>query len=152
MVLMQILYYFFNSYLTDRTQQVHIGNVHSKQQPVNFGVPQGSILGPLLFILYINDFPLYLKNCETDLYADDTTIHASGKNIDVIQKKVQEDLERVEMWCKHNQMFINTTKTKYMVIGTNQKLLPQYSELLLQIDSDTLQGSTINVCGRVKNF
>ena len=105
------------------------------------GVPQGSILGPLLFVLYINDFPLYLKSCETDLYADDTTIHVSGSNLNNMQIKVQSDLDEVERWCNENNMFINTNKTKCMVIGTKQKVLSQESELNLRIGSDILQNS-----------
>ena len=132
---------FFKSYLMDRTQQVHIGNVFSEQQPVKFGVPQGSILGPLLFVLYINDFPLYLKNCETDLYADDTTVHVSGRDLNNLQTKVQSDLEEVERWCNDNYMFINTNKTKCMVIGTKQKILSHDNELNLRIGSDVLQNS-----------
>jgi hypothetical protein len=55
------------------------------------------MLGPLLFILYINDLPLSISNCNTDMYADDATIHISGKNISDIQTKVQEDLNRIEL-------------------------------------------------------
>ena len=66
----------FNSYMTSRTH-VQIGNALSNKCPVKYGVPECSILGPLLFILYVNDLPLSISNCNTDMYADDSTIHIS---------------------------------------------------------------------------
>ena len=88
---------FFKSYLSERTQQVIIGNTCSENRNVSFGVPQGSILGPLLFVLYINDLPLCIENCNTELYADDTTLHRSGKSIQNIELQVQEDLFKVKL-------------------------------------------------------
>jgi len=76
---------------------------YSDKCPVKYGVPQGSIRGTLLFILYINDLPLSISNCNTDMYADDSTIHISGENISDIQTKVQEDLNIIELWCKDNK-------------------------------------------------
>jgi hypothetical protein len=76
------------------------------------------------------------------MYADDSTIHISGKNISDIQTKVQEDLNRIELWCKDDNMFINCNKTKCMTVGTKQKLAFQNEELFLTINSEQLQHST----------
>ena len=100
-----------------------------------------SILGALLFILYINDLPLSISNCNTDMYADDSTIHISGENISAIQTKIQEDLNRIELWCKDKNMFINCSKTKCMTVGTKQKLAFQNEELSLTINFEQLQHS-----------
>ena len=62
------------SYLTNRTQVTAIGNVYSTTKPVHIGVPQGSVLGPLLFIVYVNDMSSCIKHCKVSLYADDTVI------------------------------------------------------------------------------
>ena len=70
----------FESYLNFRTQQVMIGNVKSKSAPMSYGVPQGSILGPLLFILYINDLPLQVEKSTADMYADDYFLNFRKKH------------------------------------------------------------------------
>lgn len=133
---------FFKSYLKNRTQQVQIGNTCSNKMSIKYGVPQGSTLGPLLFILYINDLPLYMKNCCFDLYADDSTMHLSGKCFQTLQSLVQEDLNNVEQWCGDNNMFINPNKTKYMVIGTKNKVAPYYNESVLRIENEMIQISS----------
>ena len=113
----------FSSYLIDRKQKVSISNKLSTEERVLNGVPQGSILGPLMFLLFINDLPLYTDNVKTDLYADDTTLHENDKSILNIKKKLQIALKNLQEWCKNNGMVLNTTKTKIMLITTRQKRL-----------------------------
>ena len=96
----------FKSYLSQRQQQVSIYNTKSRFRPITCGVPQGSILGPLLFLLFINDLPLYTSNV-LDMYADDTTLYNVQTSPDTIEK--------------NNGMVLNSAKTKVMLITTNQK-------------------------------
>ena len=113
----------FSSYLIDRKQKVSISNKLSTEERVLTGVPQGSILAPLMFLLFINDLPLYTDNVKTDLYADDTTLHENDKSISNIKKKLQIALNNLQEWRKNNGMVLNTTKTKIMLITTRQKRL-----------------------------
>ena len=94
----------------------------------------------LLALQFVCERPL-ISNCNTDMYADDSTIHISGENSSDIQTKVQEDLNRIELWCKDNNMFINCNKTKCMTVGTKQKLAFQNEELSLTITFEQLQDS-----------
>ena len=111
----------FSSYLIGRKQKVSIGNKLSDEERVLNGVPQGSILGPLMFLLFINDLPLNTDNVKTDLYADDTILHEKGKSILNIKNKLQISLNNLQEWCKNNGMVLNTAKTKVMLITTRQK-------------------------------
>ena len=111
----------FESYLQERKQKVFVNNVLSDNETITSGVPQGSILGPLLFILFVNDINLYSENCNMDLYADDTTIHTHGKCLNSIAEKLQKDLENLERWSLENNMIIHPEKSKSMVIASWQK-------------------------------
>ena len=111
----------FKSYLSNRKQLIRTDSVTSNTCSVTSGVPQGSILGPLLFLIYVNDLPLELLS-ETDMYADDTTLHNKGCNLSVIQSKLQSDLVTTQKWCQINNMAINPAKTTCMIIGSRQKL------------------------------
>ena len=111
----------FRSYLSQRQQQVSIDITKSRFRPITCGVPQGSILGPLLFLLFINDLPLYTSNVSTDMYADDTTLYDVQTSQDTIEKNLQIALNELHKWWKNNSMVLNSTKTKVMLITTNQK-------------------------------
>ena len=102
----------FQSYLTNRTQSVSATNISS-------GVPQGSVLGPLLFILYINDLPLAVGLSSVMLYADDTIIFTAASSIDQLQLNLSLDLNNVSSWLKANGLFLNLKKlsTLYLELG-----------------------------------
>ena len=81
---------------------------------ISSGVPQGSILGPLLFLLFINDMPNDLKHSTVDMYADDTLIYVCHKDTNVIEKKLNEDLHNLSIWLVNNHINVNVSKTKVM--------------------------------------
>ena len=81
-----------NTYLTHRKQQVSVNNGMSGFKQITYGVPQGSTLGPLLFMLFINDLPLYTKHVSTDLYADDTTLYDIQDSTERIEDNLQSAL------------------------------------------------------------
>ncbi len=110
------------SYLTNRTQQVNINTTYSNITQTCAGVPQGSVLGPLLFILYINDIHLQVKHSKVLTYADDTTLITVDKNPLSLIHKVNTDLHNIHLYSKTNSLSINTTKTKYMTPFTNKDM------------------------------
>ena len=129
----------FSSYLIGRKQKVSTSNILSQEERIISGVPQGSILGPLMFLLFINDLPLYTDNVKTDLYADDTTLHEDGQSISDIKTKLQIGLNNLQEWCKNNGMVLNTAKTKIMLITTRQKRLHISTEdMTLTYNDETL--------------
>ena len=85
-------------------------------------MPQGSILGYSLFLLFINNLPLHLNHCLADLYADDNTIHASGKNKSEIEHKLQSDANETEAWSINNKLPIHYGKSATMTLGSRHKI------------------------------
>ena len=87
-------------------------------------MPQGSILGPLLFLLYINDLPAYLHPAQTLLFADDTTVLVKGINKDDIENNIKKAITRLEDWLVKNKLQVNTKKTVYIKFTTKQQNEP----------------------------
>ena len=132
----------FESYLSNRTQRVSLNNNYSDASDVIYGVPKGFILGPLLFLIFINDFPLYIQNISTtvELYADDTTFYCSNVHKLVLERNLQASLDCLQRWCCENGMVLNIDKTKIMLITTKQKRTVLNNAVL------NLQYNEIDIC------
>ena len=111
----------FMSYLTGRKQCVEVDQVQSETRGTQSGVPQGSILGPLLFSVFVNDLPLVVSQSTIELYADDATIYAEGPTVQAVQERLAVDLKVVETWCDTNKLVINPEKCKSLLICSQQK-------------------------------
>ena len=112
----------FKSYLSSRQQFTKVNGVESDIGSINCGVPQGSCLGPLLFLIYINDLPFALKNCKVTMYADDTSISYSSKSIEDLTETLNNELKCLKEWLQGNKLSLNVTKTQAMVIGSRPNL------------------------------
>ena len=88
-------------------------------------IPQGSILGPLLFVLYINDLVSHVTNSKVHLYADDTVLYFSGNSTDNVQESIQDDLNRLFKWMCRNKLSLNTDKTVCMLLGSRNLIANQ---------------------------
>ena len=112
----------FTSYLSDRSQCTNFKGTLSDPLPVSIGVPQGSILGPIFFLLFINDLPLFLPEHTTlTMFADDTSITQSISTIHELNARLNLVASGVFAWANLNDMAPNTSKTKFTLITTQQK-------------------------------
>lgn len=109
-------YQWFKSYLTDRKQYVRAGNCISDVGHIKFGVPQGSVLGPILFLVYVNDLCEGIFNGKITAFADDTALTYVDENINTIYEKMNLDLKLLNYWFNKNFMILSE-KTKYMIFG-----------------------------------
>ena len=105
----------FTNYLSNRLQYVTYNGTKSKRETIKCGVPQGSILGPLLFLLYINDLPPVSNDCFSVLFADDTNMFVTGKNTADMCLKLNNDLQEICKWLRCNKLSLNILKTHYMI-------------------------------------
>ena len=137
----------FESYLDSRLQAIQSENGLTEFSKIRSGVPQGSILGPTLFLLFINDLPLNFEFCLSDFYADDATVHTNDKEVDVVEHKIQGEFGNAKHWSRRNNLPINYTKSNCMMLGTRRRLI-EARRLNIQVDDICLQNvSTQKVLG-----
>jgi hypothetical protein len=114
----------FRSYLAERKHYVNYNGQDSEVESIDIGVPQGSVLGPLLFIIYVNDLPDCLTNSDCKLFADDTTIYGHNPNINHLFNTMTIELQSLMDWFNANKLSLNLTKTYYMLFS-NSKIVPK---------------------------
>ena len=107
------------SYLTNRKQRVRVNNNLSYWETIIAGVPQGSILGPLLFNIFLNDLFLFVSNSHISNYADDNTLYALGDNLKSVKENLLIDFQIVSDWFYENYMVLNADKCHFMCLGKN---------------------------------
>ena len=133
---------FFANYVANRQQYVQMGNTVSAEQTMTCRIPKGSSLGPVLFLIYINDLP----NCSSALtfriFADDTNVFVSARDLKTLEKIVNSELKKVKIWCDVNRLSINFSKTNFMIIKSPKKKDDQ-----VNINIESADG-TINVLQR----
>ena len=112
----------FSSYLDNRKQYCRVNGTTSNVENIDIGVPQGSCLGPLLFLLYINDLPFALKKAKATMYADDTAISYASAKSEELDLVINEELSCIERWLQGNKLSLNVVKTQAMIIGSKPKI------------------------------
>ncbi|CAB3999800.1 Hypothetical predicted protein, partial [Paramuricea clavata] len=113
----------------------------SKTRTVKCGIPQGSNLGPLLFLLYINDLPNCLTPSSASMFSDDTKINISsnGKTNDELQERINADLENVHQWLLANKLILNKDKTECMIIGSRQRISNLVTDPKIELVNQSLK-------------
>ena len=129
----------FKSYLSDRTQKCFVNGSLSDSQPLTCGIPQGTILRLLLFILYINDLPNCLVNSHPRIYADDIHLIFASNDVAYVEENMNDDLTKITVFLSANKITLNKSKTEFLLIGSRQRLntfnrLPSFT-----IDSNSIK-------------
>ena len=110
------------SYLSGLIKKCQLGDKMSAARRIECGIPQGFILGPLFFLIYINDFPQCLNHATARLFADDRNLTVAGISIQEIESNMNRDLAYVNEWLLANKLSLNFVKTEFILIGSAQKI------------------------------
>ena len=124
----------FLLYLSGRTQRCNVNGTLSSARTLSCGMPQGSILGPLLFLIYINDLPNFLRGAVPRMFADDTNLTLSAKTLTELKLALTPELNNLSCWLKANKLSLNVAKTELMIIGSRQRLSAQCDDVEIRID------------------
>ena len=126
-----LLFSFFWSYLCCRKQYVLLKETKSELLTITCGVPQGSILGPILFLIFINDLNTVSSKLETIRFADDTNLFSTGNSIDAVEQQLNTELVLINTWFQANLLSLNVTETSFItfflnnILGLHTALVPQ---------------------------
>ena len=130
---------FFRSYLCCRKQYVLLNETKSELLTITCGVPQGSILGPILFLIFINDLNTVSSKLKTIMFADDTNLFSTGNSIDAVEQQLITELILINTWFQANLLSLNVTKTSFIIFGRNKNLTANIyiNKVLIQRQHDT---------------
>ena len=174
LLIRKLFHYGFNNdaldlvkcYFTNRKQHIKIQDIFSDEVDIDLGVPQGSVLGPLFFLIFINDLP-FIMELLAKLFADDTTFYKAGKDINQLISTFVKDLEPLLLWCRMNKLDINFKKTYFMIVTRHRVSLPKsilvngieievvdrFKLLGVTLDSKLIFSSYVSsICGRVNSI
>lgn len=135
------------NYLKDRLMTVKVSNTYSERVEINRGVPQGSILGPLLYLIYVNDIGKCFDKCKYFLYADDTVIISVHADIHSANRNLQDEFYKFQLWAHDKQLQINLKKTKIMHIRSPHKKFTFIPNILFHNLECIHRGVRVEACG-----
>lgn len=141
----------FSNYLKDRLQYVTINNSSSSCLSSTKGVPQGSILGPLLFLIYINDLPK-CSNLFSLLFADDTTLSDSDNDVNTLVTRVNMEFRKVAHYFRVNKLSLHLDKTKFMLFSSNRAVQQLKIELFINNNSPSIEDENPNLIHKIEQI
>ena len=135
------------SYLSNRKQFVELNNHKSAYKPITCGVPQGSVLGPLLFLIYINDLPNCCPLGDTHIFADDTNVLFNATNADEILRKGQVIMEQMNNWFVANKLTLNAKKSSFIIFKSNRSRINNLPDKFTFNNTEIMRSNSINYLG-----